>query len=478
MRISKYFKLGRDQSALDFVDVDYNKDTRLFLSPKALANLPSDWGEECVHLVQDFFITVLTHIKHGRHGAAEELLQTLKEPNETHLGLSKGKSKGRALGESSAHDVWNALTHSKAAKSGLVTDLEDTALLIDGIGIDIISDITTNIIRGPLIEYTKVVSEQYGIPLSAGIPSGPVWEPLSKKWVEGFETLPMTPSGKILLVPKAIVRGHLAYNLDDYYRNYLLQYFRREELKANSALVHVLKKTKIRKVYAKDIRAKYGDKKPDIVRETLAHPDIYANYKKETDLKPFNALEHELIAAVEGVAKPDWDKLLSDVITLNHGKADAVKYEDKVEAFMTALFYPALTNPITQHEIHDGRKRIDITYTNMSADGFFRWLSLHYPAARIMLECKNYSRDIANPELDQMIGRFSPSRGRVGIIVCRGFDNKKQFIQRCRDTAKDGNGFILVLDDEDLKGLAEFRAGAAEYMQWPSLKSQFDRLID
>ena len=413
MRVSKYFKIGRDQATLDFVDVDYNKDTRLFLSPRALANLPSDWGDECVHLVQDFFKAVLGHIKAGHHKAAEELLLELREPNETHLGLSTGKSRGRALGEGSAHDVWRALTHSRAATSGLITDLEDTALLIEGVGVDIISDITTNIIRGPLIHYTQEMSKMYGIALTPNVPTGPIWDPKSKTWQDRYEDLPVTPTGKLLLVPKAIVRQHLAYSLDDYYRKCLIPHFRAIEIKADSPLVHILKGTKERKVYSKEIREKYGDKKSDVVEHTLSDPEIFQKYKDERGKTPFSALGHELIAAVGGVKEPDWKKLMSDLRSVSAGKEEASKYEDKVEAMMTALFYPALTNPTIQHEIHAGRKRIDITYTNMASEGFFRWVSIHYPAARIVIECKNYASDIANPELgsnDWPI--FSKSRSR------------------------------------------------------------------
>ena len=59
MRVSEHYKLGRSQPTLDFVDVDVRGDTRVFVSPSALKELPSEWGDECVHLVQNFFQTVL-----------------------------------------------------------------------------------------------------------------------------------------------------------------------------------------------------------------------------------------------------------------------------------------------------------------------------------------------------------------------------------------------------------------------------------
>ncbi len=73
------------------------------------------------------------------------------------------------------------------------------------------------------------------------------------------------------------------------------------------------------------------------------------------------------------------------------------------------------------------------------------------------VECKNYGNEVGNPELDQLSGRFSPSRGLIGILVCRSFRNKEKFLERCADTARDARGFIVPLDDRDLKAMAEQR---------------------
>lgn len=87
------------------MDVDIVADTPVFISPKALTMLPSEFGDECVHLVQNFFQTVLDLIRSGQNDQAERLLRQLREPNETRFGLSKGRARGHALGAGSAHDV-------------------------------------------------------------------------------------------------------------------------------------------------------------------------------------------------------------------------------------------------------------------------------------------------------------------------------------------------------------------------------------
>jgi hypothetical protein len=127
--------------------------------------------------------------------------------------------------------------------------------------------------------------------------------------------------------------------------------------------------------------------------------------------------------------------------------------------------------------IHDGRKRIDITYENISTSGFFNWVCKHYVAPLIFVECKNYSGDPGNPELDQLGGRFSPRRGQVGLLLCRGLAEKALFVDRCRDTAADGRGYIVPLDDQDLAQLVEEVKAEPGGREFRLLAERFQELI-
>ena len=379
MRVSEYFNLRREQPTLDFVDVDVHDDVRIFLDPHALRLLPSTWGAECASLVENFFRTVIAAIKANDHATALRLLGNLREPNETHLGLSKGRSRGRALGEFSAQDVWKALQKSEAVRTGLIDDLEDTILMVEGIDRDIISDITTNLIREPLIHYTQDACRAYGIPMEAEVDSGPLWNPNTGSWNHAFVELPTIEGMRLLLVPKAIVRRRMNYDAGEYYRHYILEELQQQELRANSSLVK-LARDGSKRVTFKSLKEKYGYGKPVIVRETLRKPELLQRYRDDRAARITPPMSHEAIAEIVGTQPPKWDELVSEVTKIQTGPSGAAEYEKAIDRLLTALFYPALTNPQLQFPIHDGRKRIDITYTNVARFGFFYWLALHYPA--------------------------------------------------------------------------------------------------
>jgi hypothetical protein len=202
MRFSEYFKLKRTQPYLDFVDVPLDTDLPVFLEPSAIKTLRSPWGIELSSMLQTFFDTVLRLIHSGENAKAQKLLSSLNERNEFHLGYSSGESRGHGFGSGSAKTVWGALSQSNAAVTGLLKDLEDTALLIPGIGTDMISDAVSNIIRGPLIKYTQDMCMYYGIPLTPDVASGLIWNPQRELWEESLIPLPMTDFGKVILVPK------------------------------------------------------------------------------------------------------------------------------------------------------------------------------------------------------------------------------------------------------------------------------------
>lgn len=109
--------------------------------------------------------------------------------------------------------------------------------------------------------------------------------------------------------------------------------------------------------------------------------------------------------------------------------------------------------PMAEWDINGGRKRIDIIYMNDARSGFFqqRRDQESTGAAMVIVECKNYTKEINNPEIDQLLGRFDRNRGKFGMLLCRKVGNDERLLERCRDLAKSGSGYIIALTDEDLQ---------------------------
>ncbi|MEU1090770.1 hypothetical protein ABZ401_28815 [Streptomyces sp. NPDC005892] len=464
MRVSEYYNIDRSQGSLDFVDVDIINDIPVYIDPGSIRHLDDDWGRECLTMLTTFFDSVLDAVRSREMDRAKYLLGNLGEPNETHLGFSSGRSAGRGFGKQMGVTLAEKLAASQAAQTGLIEDLEDTAFFIGKVDKDIISDITTNIIRGPLITYTRQMAEVFDIPLVEGVESGAVWNPRTCEWEQGYVPLPVADGYKLLLVPKVIVRRDMHLSRSEYYRNHLVPTLQSEELSdPSSKLVRTLKNG-TKKVNKFDIQDAYGSTKSDITRESLARPDVYANYREMKKKVAPDPISHEDLSDAGRSPLPDYDTLLQDVLATPTGKADAGNFHRRVEALLSALFYPSLAMPEIEDEIHDGRKRIDISYTNVARQGFFRHLARHkIPAQYIYVECKNYGTEVSNPELDQLSSRFSPLRGQFGILACRSFENKENLLKRCRDTALDYRGYVIALDDRDLTRLV---ADTLEAIDW------------
>ena len=362
-----------------------------------------------------------------------------------------------------------------AGSSGLLIDIEDACLFIHGIGPDRMSDAVCNIIRGPLIKYTQDVCLYYGISLTEDVESGPIWNAQDESWGDALVGLPTSPYGKLLLIPKIAVRQRLVYDANSYYTHYVLPAMQASEKQINSSLVYALKDGRI-KVDKKALRAKYGADKLAIVEQTIRHPGILEQYRSDAR-QTSRPITHHQLAEIENIDTPRFDALLSAVISLPTGKADATNFENAIEKLLSALFFPSLSSPTKQLRIHEGRKRIDISYVNNPNSGFFHWLASHYPSGHIFVECKNYREEVANPEFDQLSGRFSPSRGQVGLLICRSIEDVDKLTRSCKNTAQDKRGFIVILSDDDLVRLVKDYVSSNGGSEYPLLFEKFNKLV-
>jgi hypothetical protein len=204
---------------------------------------------------------------------------------------------------------------------------------------------------------------------------------------------------------------------------------------------------------------------------TVHDPDIVAALQDSYGT-PATKYEHEGY----GVSGTILIERLDDIPP---GAAHAHSYHQLIAQILNRLFSPDLTGMKIEKEINEGRKRIDITFDNIAASGFFHDLKVahHIKCPVIFVECKNYANDPANPELDQLQGRFGQQRGEFGIMVCREIADRKTMILRSRDIVNAHRGYVIVLTDADLKSLWNLRAASNNAGFYQFLRDRMNELI-
>lgn len=455
-RVDEIYGLEATQAELDFVNITTDHDVRLFIEPYAMSLKNDVWSKHCYEHISTFFQHIIDLIRSGREGEALALFEYMGEPSQTGLGYAKSRSSGRGIRGEKARRFFNALRRSRAVQTGLMSDLGEADLFINGVSRDGISDLTANILRGPLIDYTQRQCVAWEIPLQADIAAGHIWDTTKLRWVPKYANLPVYEGDYLLFTPKYSVRRNLLLNSQEYYSHHVVNFIRDEEIRVGTpGLVRLLKdgtpwipKSDIKRdnPLSKDFLAQFSELHPDVLKR---YKDIYKNLP-EADGAPTNRdLDADLDESAFARA------LIEELADVPTGPDHATKYHRLMVGIIEFLFYPNLIFPDVEPKLHQGRKRIDIWYTNTARDGFFHTVlsNPRLAASLIPVECKNYGRDIGNPEFDQLGGRFSDDRGWFGILCHREHADRERVMKTCADTLRDNRGMIIPLEDSDVNQL-------------------------
>lgn len=472
-KFSKYFKINAPQAQLDFVDVSTDYDLPVYVDPYALEIRDDIWSGQCSELIRTFFMEVLAALRNDDNVRAHNLMSHLHEPPETFLGVSKGAPKGRGVGVKQARQIVSGIKKSKAYQSGVLSDLSEVALFVELVGRDKISDLTTNIIRKKLVEYTQQVCDLAGIDVE-GYNGPPAWDGVRKNWVNQTYQLPRIEGVPVMLVPKYAVRRELSLNSQEFYNKQITDFLMAEHQRATSSLTAALKAPA--KVTKGEIREKNPKSKDMLADFASSHPHLLEIYKD---------LAREEARIMVNIAKDDisvaqaCSDLAEALLATPAGAEHADRYHMIAMHALTLCFFPALIQPHKEWEINGGRKRIDIVYTNAADTGFFshRRDAKNTSATVLIVECKNYSKDIANPELDQLLGRFDDNRGYLGFLMCRTIDNRKKALERCRDYASRGKAFMMIFEDANLLELLDAKKMGDDNKIEGILQAKFRSLI-
>jgi len=464
-RFSEFFNLPQNVD-FDFVDIYAFQDIPLFLDPYGISAMGTKWANDCETQIATYFQYLVDSIKAGDKRTTSKLLSALHEVDEVALGYSSGEPSGRGIGPKQAKEIQLAFETSAAAQSGDIKDIADCALMIPGINRDKISDITSNILKKQLIEFTQQQCRKYSIPIRRVAVNAFDYDRFN--FVSYFTELPVINEKPKILLPINSVRQDPELSKDKYYRNFVIEFLRAEHQHAGDSLASVLKNGKVI-VRIADLKEKYPLRAEFLYEFSKMHPAILDKYKSELRRTAGNKTKAVLETKRKILNAKERLQILSDI---KPGNDDATNFHKISFDNLIHIFAERLTNPNREKEINEGRKRVDIVFDNCDKNGFFHSLNTlhHIQCPKIFFECKNYGKEIGNPEVDQLLGRFSSTRGKFGVLLCRSVDNKQLMIRRSKDIFHDHQSFIIVLDDADIITLLRLRdinneSGIDSFMQ-------------
>jgi SAM-dependent methyltransferase len=208
----------------------------------------------------------------------------------------------------------------------------------------------------------------------------------------------------------------------------------------------------------------YVKRGPPVLTGLLLIPEIEAICTAGNDIPDPKTLECRIVERKQGTIEvsPESPQFHFDELSIERlesippGNNQATAFHRLAELVLRRAFRRALRKWETEREVDEGRKRIDLLAKNYAEIGFFDRVRDHYniQCPYIVIECKNYTQDVANPEMDQLAGRLNPSRGQLGILVCRSIEKASVTLKRARDYREDKK-YIIVLTDADLIRLCE-----------------------
>jgi hypothetical protein len=400
-------------------------------------------------------------IKAVRRGALSEARQILDFPEVSAVGLgyTRNSKKGSGVGTQLTELIVETLVGSPSLQERGVRHVEEMQLVSAGIGPDRVSDITANVLKRFLIDYTQRQCSIWGLPVKRGVPVSHIYDPLSQSWEDSYENLPVSPSdgSPILLVPRRLVRALPWINYDDFLRTEFSTYLRarRESVRRSRAVV--MGETA-------GAQGEQAKRKSDVVVLTkndvsLVERYVHSREQQSADARPaFDYIDEDSCREAE---------LLKDRLTsIPSGREFASDYQRTVLEVLNYLFSPELIDGKPEVRTFDGTERRDIIFTNDSDETFWEYVRTEHSGIFLMFETKNKDRlDLA--DINQTATYLGDRIGRLGIIVTRQAPpetiQRKIFLVWNDSTPKK---IILTLSDDQLRGLLDLRCRNGSPTKW------------
>jgi len=448
--LNQVLNLPIKQLDVDFVIPDVHVDRRLGIDPFLLYRSLDPLFQNAHQQLINFFSFIIHTLRDGNIDLAQQLL-LFPEPNEIGLGYTEKGIAGSGVGPDLAREITEILHSSSALLNRGFRHIEELQLICVGVGPDRISDISANILKLFLVDYTQKNCEAWNIPVQRAVPIHHYWDVDSAKWRDGYFDLPINPiTGQpLLLVPRRVLRILPWINYDEYVGEYS-----RHFLKAPSKR----RDPKLTLKYS----ARRATEKQVVCQVTRQNTMAMDSYVEKKEMEAIKAQADELSVVRElSLVREHGEKLLAQLRATAPGREDAYEYQDIVHKIITYCLHPHLADGRPQERTYEGTLIRDLIFVNEGTRNFWRYLQQQYGNLLFVFELKN-KNEVNGSDVDQLATYLGDPLGRCGVLLTRT-GSHKSFKRRKVIYNKDvPRKAILHMTDNDLNNLIQLRADGKE----------------
>ncbi len=420
-RLNDHHNLAFAQEEVDFAIPFLDEDIPLYVDPFLLWKSPS-LQDNSLHTA---LVSTFNHLGHlaktGREKEAVSTLCTMSECAEVGLGVARDKQ-GHRVGEHSATEILALFNQIPQINEGGFEHIEEIQLYVDQISKDRISDITCNLIKSFLIDFTMDQCTRLKIPTQqVGLEN--VFDYKTKRFTGERLDLPVNPqTGRpILLVPKRWLRYIPWINFDDYFANSYLKQVSPEKA--------------------------HGAERVAVLNFNTHNYDMVRSYVRQKERTRDDCKNDPLFKPIPVLSAK---RKLAEIKKLPTGKssnADKV-YEDYVCQLLASLFYPQLDFAGEQSRTDAGVLIRDLIFYNSRSMDFLDEIHGLYGSRQIVFELKNVG-EVNRDHINQLNRYLNDHFGRFGVLITR-HPLPKAVFKNTIDLWGGQRRCIIALTDEDL----------------------------
>ena len=419
-RLNDFYGLTFTQEEVDFAIPFLDEDIPLYLDPFLLWKSPSQ-QDNSLHTTIIHAFNFIGNLYLKNENKAIELLKTISECDEVGLGNSKTRH-GKKIGDKLANEILTVFKDIPQIRQKGLTHLEELQLLIENFSKDRVSDISCNIIKSFLFDYTMQQCQNYNIPVKSV--KQDYFDCKKLRIVTEKLNIPINPNTEeaVLLVPKRWLRFIPWINFENYFNEYIST---SEKLSSGGEIPRV-----------------------QILEYNRKNYDQIQSYIKIKELSQKECKNDPLFTQIPILSSK---RKLNNILKLPTGKIDNAdqEYENNLCPLLASMLYPDLDFAQPQSRTDEGVLIRDLIFYNNTSHKLLNDIYNNYSSRQLVFELKN-TKEVNTTHINQLNRYLNNEFGKFGIIFTRNRPPNNVY----KNTISLWGGqrkCILILDDEDLK---------------------------